>query len=109
MTGRLAKVVLFTAVQPALAGCQVAPVEDVQSPAEEFEQAFGGPSGLMDDRNKWYSFDGEFHYIDASGRPQCPYKYSPPISAAPRNETCDGNVGRWDDAENPSNNYDGGH
>jgi hypothetical protein len=27
------------------------------------------------DRNKWHSFDGEFYYIDASGRPQRAYKY----------------------------------
>ncbi|HKO94801.1 MAG TPA: DNA/RNA non-specific endonuclease [Polyangiaceae bacterium] len=61
------------------------------------------------DRNKWHAFDGEFYYIDGSGRPQRSYKYLPPISAAPRNETCQGNVGRWGDAENPGNNYDGGH
>jgi hypothetical protein len=61
------------------------------------------------DRNVWHSFDGEFYYVDAAGRPQRAYKYLPPISAAPRNETCQGNVGRWGDAENPSNNYDGGH
>jgi DNA/RNA non-specific endonuclease len=61
------------------------------------------------DRNQWHNFDGEFYYVDGSGRPQRAYKYMPPIASAPRNETCQGNVGRWGDAENPSNNYDGGH
>ncbi|WP_437586378.1 DNA/RNA non-specific endonuclease [Sorangium sp. So ce1000] len=64
------------------------------------------PSG---DRNVWHSFDGEFYYIDGSGRPYRAYAYLPPIAAAPRKDTCQGNVGRWGDAENPSNDYDGGH
>lgn len=64
------------------------------------------PSG---DRNVWHSFDGEFYYIDGSGRPYRAYAYLPPIAAAPRKDTCQGNVGKWGDAENPSNDYDGGH
>jgi hypothetical protein len=61
------------------------------------------------DRNKYHSFDGEHYYIDGSGRPQRAYKYLPPVAAASRNQTCQSNVGRWGDAENPSNDYDGGH
>ncbi|AUX46720.1 hypothetical protein SOCE26_082290 [Sorangium cellulosum] len=64
------------------------------------------PSG---DRNKWHSFDGEHYYIDGSGRPYRAYAYLPPIAAAPRRESCQGSVGSWGDAENPSNDYDGGH
>ncbi|WP_437761021.1 DNA/RNA non-specific endonuclease [Sorangium sp. So ce1389] len=63
------------------------------------------PSG---DRNKWHSFDGEHYYIDGSGRPSRAYAYLPPIASAPRRD-CQGTVGRWGDAENPSNDYDGGH
>ncbi|WP_438026378.1 DNA/RNA non-specific endonuclease [Sorangium sp. So ce233] len=64
------------------------------------------PSG---DRNVWHSFDGEHYYIDGSGRPHRAYAYLPPIATAPRKDTCQGNVGSWGDAENPSNDYDGGH
>ena len=64
------------------------------------------PSG---DRNIWFNFDGEYYLIDGSGRPSRAYKYLPPISAAPRIDSCQLNVGQWGDAENPSNDYDGGH
>jgi hypothetical protein len=42
------------------------------------------PSG---NQNAWHNFDGEFYYVDASGRPQRAYKYLPPVTAAPRNTT----------------------
>lgn len=61
------------------------------------------------DRNVWHSFDGEHYYIDGSGRPNRAYAYLPPIATAPRRDACQGNVGSWGDAENPSNDYDGGH
>jgi hypothetical protein len=64
------------------------------------------PSG---DRNIWHNFDGEYFYIDGSGRPHRAYKYLPLIVAAPRLDTCQTNVGQWGDAENPTNDYDGGH
>jgi hypothetical protein len=61
------------------------------------------------DRNVWHNFDGEYYLIEGYGRPSRAYKYLPPIVAAARLETCQGNVGQWGDAENPSNDYDGGH
>src|SRR5262245_23646 len=61
------------------------------------------------DRNFWQSFDGEFYYIEGNGRPSRAYKYLPPIAAEARNDSCQLNVGQWGDAENPSNDYDGGH
>jgi hypothetical protein len=64
------------------------------------------PSG---DRNVWHNFDGEYYLIEGYGRPSRAYKYLPPIVAAARNDTCQLNVGQWGDAENPANDYDGGH
>jgi hypothetical protein len=64
------------------------------------------PSG---DRNVWHNFDGEYYLIDGSGRPSRAYKYLPPIVAAARIDSCQLNVGQWGDAENPTNDYDGGH
>jgi hypothetical protein len=64
------------------------------------------PSG---DRNIWHNFDGEYYFIEASGRPHRAYKYLPLIAAAPRIDSCQTSVGQWGDAENPSNDYDGGH
>jgi hypothetical protein len=64
------------------------------------------PSG---DRNIWHNFDGEYYFIDGSGRPHRAYKYLPPIAAAARIDSCQLNVGQWGDAENPNNDYDGGH
>lgn len=61
------------------------------------------------DRNVWHNFDGEYYLIEGYGRPSRAYKYLPPIVAAARNDTCQLNVGQWGDAENPSNDYDGGH
>lgn len=64
------------------------------------------PSG---DRSIWHNFDGEYYFIDSAGRPNRAYKYLPPIVAAPRIDSCQTSVGQWGDAENPSNDYDGGH
>ncbi|MDC0707925.1 DNA/RNA non-specific endonuclease [Stigmatella sp. ncwal1] len=61
------------------------------------------------DRNTWHTLNGKYHFIDSSGRPHRAYAYLPPISTAARNDTCQGNVGRWGDAADPSNDYDGGH
>jgi hypothetical protein len=61
------------------------------------------------DRSTWHSLNGEHFYIDASGRPLRAYSYLPPIASEARSTTCQGNVGQWGDAENPSNDYDGGH
>jgi hypothetical protein len=61
------------------------------------------------DRNTWHNFDGEYYFIDGSGRPKQAYKYLPPIAAAPRSSSCQTSIGQWGDAENPSNDYDGGH
>jgi hypothetical protein len=64
------------------------------------------PSG---DRNIWHSLNGEYYFIDGSGRPHRAYAYLPPIAAEVRSDSCQGNVGQWGDAANPSNDYDGGH
>lgn len=61
------------------------------------------------DRSVWHNFDGEYYYIDSSGRPNKAYKYLPPITAAARIDSCQTSIGQWGDAENPSNDYDGGH
>ncbi|NBD08341.1 DNA/RNA non-specific endonuclease [Corallococcus silvisoli] len=61
------------------------------------------------DRNIWHNFDGEYYFIDSAGRPNRAYKNLPPIVAAPRVDSCQTNVGQWGDAEDPSNDYDGGH
>jgi hypothetical protein len=61
------------------------------------------------DRATWHAFDGEFYFIEAHGRPNRAYKYLPPIVEADRIEACQGNVGRWGDSEDESNDYDGGH
>jgi DNA/RNA non-specific endonuclease len=61
------------------------------------------------DRNIWHNFNGEFYFIDTSGRPSRAYADLPPIVAAPRISSCQTSIGQWGDAENPSNDYDGGH
>lgn len=63
----------------------------------------------LSDRNTWQSFDGEYYYIDSSGRPSQAYKYLPLVVAAPRINSCQTSIGQWGDAEDPSNDYDGGH
>jgi DNA/RNA non-specific endonuclease len=64
------------------------------------------PSG---DRNKWHTINGEYYFIDGSGRPSRAYANLPPITAAARSDSCQASVGQWGDAANPSNDYDGGH
>jgi len=61
------------------------------------------------DRNAWHLVSGEYYYVDGSGRPSRAYADLPPIAADVRNDACQASVGQWGDAENPSNDYDGGH
>jgi hypothetical protein len=61
------------------------------------------------DRSVWHNFDGEYYYIDSSGRPNKAYKDLPPIVTGTRIDSCQTSIGQWGDAENPSNDYDGGH
>jgi DNA/RNA non-specific endonuclease len=62
-----------------------------------------------EDRNIWHNFNSEYYYIDASGRPNRAYADLPPINKEPRIDSCQTKIGRWGDAEDPSNDYDGGH
>ncbi|HLL53913.1 MAG TPA: DNA/RNA non-specific endonuclease [Myxococcaceae bacterium] len=61
------------------------------------------------DRNVWHTINGKYYYVEGYGRPSRAYAYIPPIATAARNDSCQLNVGQWGDAENPSNDYDGGH
>lgn len=61
------------------------------------------------DRNIWHSLNGEYYFIDGSGRPSRAYAYLPPIITEARSDSCQASVGQWGDAANPSNDYDGGH
>ncbi len=61
------------------------------------------------DRSKWQVVGGENVYIDAYGRPNKAYMDLPPIVTAARSDACQTSIGGWGDAENPSNDYDGGH
>jgi hypothetical protein len=79
-------------------------VHALSSTIDDCPQRF--PSG---DRNTWHNFNGEFYYIESGGRPYRAYSYLPPVAAEPRSESCQASVGQWGDAENPSNDYDGGH
>ena len=78
--------------------------EDVQGLITDCPQYF--PSG---DRNIFHSLNGEYYFIDGSGRPNRAYSYLPPIAAEARNDSCQTSVGQWGDAADPSNDYDGGH
>jgi hypothetical protein len=60
-------------------------------------------------RDAWHAFNGEYYYIDPSGRPSGALIALPPIAAEPRKESCQLAVGQWGDAENPNDDYDGGH
>jgi DNA/RNA non-specific endonuclease len=62
-----------------------------------------------EDRNYWHNFDGEFYFIDGTGRPNRAYKDLPPISSEARISACQTKIGQWGDAEDPGNDYDGGH
>ncbi len=61
------------------------------------------------DRNIWHNFNGELYFIDSSGRPSRAYADLPPIATQARISSCQTSIGQWGDAENPSNDYDGGH
>jgi hypothetical protein len=43
------------------------------------------------------------------GRPNRAYADLPPIQVEARQSSCQTAIGQWGDAENPSNQYDGGH
>lgn len=62
------------------------------------------------DRTKWFRLIGaggpEDHYIDSRGRPLIAVKSLGPIVTAPRQTTCQTNVGHWGAA---GDTYDGGH
>jgi lysophospholipase L1-like esterase len=63
----------------------------------------------QEDRNTWHLYDDEYYFVDGSGRPESAYTHVPPIRSSGRSGWCQGNVGRWGNAENPANDYDGGH
>jgi hypothetical protein len=54
-------------------------------------------------------FNGEHYFIDGAGRPARAYADLPPIAGEPRSPACRSDVGGWGDAEDPENDYDGGH
>jgi hypothetical protein len=89
--------------------------EEIQRAMAGYGVGFG-PAAITDcpqyfpsgDRNKWHYINGEYYFIDSSGRPHRAYAYLPPISAAARDESCQLSVGQWGDAVS-SNDYDGGH
>jgi hypothetical protein len=62
------------------------------------------------DRTKWFRLIGaggpEDHYIDSRGRPLTAFKSLGPVTTAPRQTTCQTNVGNWGAA---GDDYDGGH
>ncbi|WP_420454825.1 DNA/RNA non-specific endonuclease [Rubrivirga sp.] len=62
------------------------------------------------DRTKWFRLVGaggvEDHYIDSRGRPLTAFKSLGPVTTAPRQTTCQTNVGNW---ASPASSYDGGH
>jgi hypothetical protein len=60
-------------------------------------------------RNAWYAIAGEYYFVDDAGRPSRAYAAYPPIAAEERIPSCQGDVGQWGDAADPSNDYDGGH
>ena len=100
-------------VQAAMAAYGVGYVirEDVVRPGDVQAQVISAcvKNFPSTDRNVWHNYDGEYFFIDGSGRPHRAYKYLPLIQAAPRQDSCQTSVGQWGDAENPGNDYDGGH
>lgn len=85
------------------------------------EAAAAGPEAFRDitacpqlfpssDRTKWFRLVGtggpEDHYIDSRGRPATAFKSLGPVTTAPRQTTCQTNVGNWG---SPASSYDGGH
>jgi hypothetical protein len=63
----------------------------------------------VEDRNVWHDLNGEHYLVDSSGRPHRAYAYLPPVVGEARSTACQTSVGQWGDAEDPSNDYDGGH
>jgi hypothetical protein len=92
-------------------------VEEIRRAMEPYGVGYITPAAISDcpkffpsaDRNTWHNINGEHYFIDSSGRPHRAYAYLPPITAASRDDSCQLNVGQWGDAENPGNDYDGGH
>jgi DNA/RNA non-specific endonuclease len=60
-------------------------------------------------RSRWYALSGEDYYIDDAGRPSAARTRLPPLLADPRDNACQGQVGRWGDEEDKATDYDGGH
>jgi hypothetical protein len=61
------------------------------------------------DRDTWHDIGGEFYFVDESGRPSRAYTFLPPVIAEGRSTSCQAKVGQWGDAEDPGNDFDGGH
>lgn len=91
------------AVQTAQAGSDAQEAAKIQQ-ITDCEKYFPN-----EDRNYWHNFNGEFYFIDGTGRPNRAYKDLPPIAKEARITSCQSKIGRWGDAEDPSNDYDGGH
>lgn len=93
--------------------------DEIQLAMEPYGVKFASVSPLLitdcpkyfpsSDRNIWHHVSGEYYFIEGSGRPSRAYADLPPIAADVRNDSCQASVGQWGDAENPSNDYDGGH
>ena len=91
--------------------------EEIRRAMEPYGVGYVTPALITDcpqyfpasDRNIWHTINGEYYFIDGSGRPNRAYANLPPITAAARSESCQASVGQWGDAANPSNDYDGGH
>jgi hypothetical protein len=92
-------------------------VEEIQRRLEPYGVGYSTAELISDcsryfptgDRNVWHSLNGEYYFIDGSGRPHRAYADLPPIATEARSDSCQASVGQWGDAENPSNDYDGGH
>ena len=138
--------VLVSASLIGAAGCEITGQELADDPAQQLEDDFGGPTGLLEFfdshsedeirqtleayelgyvtqesitdcpktfssgyHSTWYSLNGEYYYINSSGRPSRAYSYLPPVASESRNDSCQLSVGQWGDAENTGADYDGGH
>ncbi len=80
---------------------EAARIQDITACPQKFPTA---------DRTKWFRLIGaggpEDHYIDSRGRPLTAFKSLGPVTSAPRQTTCQTNVGNW---ASPASSYDGGH
>jgi DNA/RNA non-specific endonuclease len=72
------------------------------------ERAVRSSTTLRSD-NAWHSVNDEHYYVEAWGPPQSAYSYLPPVASEPRRPRCQATVGRWGQAEDPSQQFDGGH